>query len=327
MTGSYYPACQHCSAKWSSVDVATVCPRCGGDVALAIRQTRKPWQPSLLDQIRSISRAQRFDRFLQSILTPFGTHECQVEKLRSAFKVEWHSVRDADIGQLSVVLHRRRDTTNRLIRKLCNEPSEATLKPLLNHLRLRTSSQSVVAINHVHRFVIRTLRHTARKNGIRIDRDGWGSIDSLLRLINSRPLQFQLWRDWTVDDLDSQVSMDDFNRLSIDAGFIRANYGHSIDGVLPGFSSEPPLVLYHGTNAELLPDILSVGLHANRRYLVHLTSSQLYASEIASHFIQPAVLQVDTDAAITELAQFWKASSHVWQCTQVSDDCLELAGP
>ncbi|WP_158521188.1 RNA 2'-phosphotransferase [Fuerstiella marisgermanici] len=180
-------------------------------------------------------------------------------------------------------------------------------------------------MHRVYRFVIRLLRHGAGFKSLSIDPDGWVAIEDLLQRINRRALEFELWRDWTIHDLQRQCELHGGRRLQIsdDQELVRARYGHTIPDICAGKRRTPPHVLYHGTSQKLAGQILQHGLQRRERNLVHLTSCFDYAAWIARNHGSPAVLQVITDHAASAGIPFWQCNDHVWQSTDLPASAIQ----
>ncbi|APZ96360.1 RNA 2'-phosphotransferase [Fuerstiella marisgermanici] len=151
------------------------------------------------------------------------------------------------------------------------------------------------------------------------------AIEDLLQRINRRALEFELWRDWTIHDLQRQCELHGGRRLQIsdDQELVRARYGHTIPDICAGKRRTPPHVLYHGTSQKLAGQILQHGLQRRERNLVHLTSCFDYAAWIARNHGSPAVLQVITDHAASAGIPFWQCNDHVWQSTDLPASAIQ----
>jgi putative RNA 2'-phosphotransferase len=151
------------------------------------------------------------------------------------------------------------------------------------------------------------------------------AIEILLQHINRRALEFELWRDWTINDLQRQCELHGGRRLQMSDGqeCIRARYGHTSPDICAGDHRTPPQFLYHGTSQELAAQILQQGLQRRERNLVHLTSSFDYAAWIARNHGSPEVLQVNTDHAASADIPFWQCNDHVWQSNDLPATAIQ----
>lgn len=111
------------------------------------------------------------------------------------------------------------------------------------------------------------LRHDPARYGLRVDGEGWASIEDLLRGL--KPL-FPWLERWHIEAV---ALLDPKGRYELRGGRVRARYGHSIRVRVEPLPGRAPPLLYHGTVEERLPSILERGILPMRRTLVHLTGS------------------------------------------------------
>ncbi|MCA9051794.1 MAG: RNA 2'-phosphotransferase, partial [Planctomycetaceae bacterium] len=237
-------------------------------------------------------------------------------RLRLRMEAEFRAVMKSDWwSRVSLVLQSpRRHSTQGILEAVASEPSSQHLHSLLQHLKQRCHDEQLITVQRVYRYVIRLLRHGAVTRTLPMDPYGWVSIDKLLKHINHRALDFQLWRNWSISDLQRQMGLHGGQRIEINPAnnSIRARYGHTVADVCAGCRLSPPAVLYHGTSEQLTSQILQHGLKRIERTLVHLTSSLDYAAWIARRHPHPVVLQIDGEAAKTSGIPFWQCNTHVW---------------
>lgn len=108
------------------------------------------------------------------------------------------------------------------------------------------------------------LRHKPDSIDIKLDKNGWASIDELI----SKTTDVELTRSI----LEIIVETNDKQRfiISNDGLNIRANQGHSIDVDLQLNSIEPPDILFHGTATRFISSIERDGLTKQKRHHIHL---------------------------------------------------------
>ena len=96
------------------------------------------------------------------------------------------------------------------------------------------------------------------------------------------------------------------------AGKIRANQGHSIPVDLELTPLPPPKVLYHGTAARFLDNILNEGLTKQKRHHVHLSENIAIAYSVGSRYGEPVALTVDSLSMYEDGYDFYKSENGVW---------------
>lgn len=118
------------------------------------------------------------------------------------------------------------------------------------------------------KFLARILRHDPGAANLSLDRRGWARVEDVLAALRQRFGEFK------AENLQDLVNTNDKTRyvLGDDRMSIRASQGHSIDVDLGLEPVLPPPILYHGTKAALLPQIMRVGLSRERRHHVHLSA-------------------------------------------------------
>jgi putative RNA 2'-phosphotransferase len=113
----------------------------------------------------------------------------------------------------------------------------------------------------ISKFLSLVLRHNPEAIGLRLDHQGWASVEELIAcaMKKGRPL--------TKNTIVSVVATSDKKRFSRspDGQRIRVNQGHSIPVDLGLNPMEPPKVLYHGTASRFLKSIRKDGLRPSGR--------------------------------------------------------------
>lgn len=155
----------------------------------------------------------------------------------------------------------------------------------------------------------RVLRNRPESAGVVLDEAGWCEISTLLDGMTR--LGFEMSRD----DLRLVVEGNDKARyaVSADGTRIRAVQGHSVEVRLELRVQRAPSVLFHGTSAKALPDILARGLQPMRRHHVHLSADIDTARSVASRR-KGAVALLRVDAGGMQLAghRFYMSENGVW---------------
>jgi len=171
------------------------------------------------------------------------------------------------------------------------------------------------------KFLSWVLRHQPQAIGLRLDAQGWASIDELLRLAQpTHPL--------THAQLQRVVAHSDKQRFAISADGlrIRANQGHSLPVDLGLTSAEPPPQLYHGTATRFVDAIRHDGLLPGQRQHVHLSVSPDTALQVGQRYGQAVVLTVRAQAMAEAGHAFYRADNGVWLTAQVQVAFIEFAG-
>jgi putative RNA 2'-phosphotransferase len=168
------------------------------------------------------------------------------------------------------------------------------------------------------KFLSLVLRHKPEQIGIRLDAEGWASLNELIRLANAcgQPI------DRTM--IENIVASSDKKRfaLSIDGQRIRANQGHSIEVALRLPPSVPPDTLFHGTASRFLESIFSGGLHPGNRQHVHLSVDSAVAEKVGSRHGHPVILLVDAKAMAVHGHVFYVSDNGVWLTESVPANYL-----
>ncbi|MGF6876869.1 RNA 2'-phosphotransferase [Paraburkholderia sp. MM5477-R1] len=172
----------------------------------------------------------------------------------------------------------------------------------------------------VSRLLSKILRHEPEIVGIRLDGQGWVSIDELIRAIErtarkaSAPKRLRTLPAITRDVILAVVATNDKQRFSLspDGLRIRAAQGHSI-GVDLGYADmEPPAVLYHGTAWSNWESIAADGLTPQTRHAVHLSTDVDMATRVGARHGQPLVLVVDAAQMHVDGYAFSRSDNGVW---------------
>ena len=158
------------------------------------------------------------------------------------------------------------------------------------------------------KFLSLVLRHKPEVLQLKLDGEGWAKIDELIK--QSQSTQHPL----TVDIIKKVVQSCDKQRfkLSKDEKRIRANQGHSIDIDLSLQPVTPPDVLYHGTAARFLSQILDQGLKKQTRQHVHLSTSKETATKVGSRYGKPVILAIDAKSMHQNSISFLRSDNGVW---------------
>lgn len=139
------------------------------------------------------------------------------------------------------------------------------------------------------KFLALILRHKPDNFGLELDEDGFVGVDDVwVRVVN------RFHEKYSFDDLLAVVAGDERGkkRYEIVDGKIRALFGHSQVTQISYPAIVPPELLYHGTAAEAVPEILETGLQARSRQYVHMTSELAIAHTVAHRHSNDIVILV-----------------------------------
>jgi putative RNA 2'-phosphotransferase len=158
------------------------------------------------------------------------------------------------------------------------------------------------------KFLSLVLRHKPKVLQLTLDGEGWVEIDELIKQSQNSQHPF------TFDIIKKVVQSCDKQRfkLSEDEKRIRANQGHSIDIDLSLQPTTPPDVLYHGTAARFLSQILDQGLKKQTRQHVHLSTNKETATKVGSRYGKPVILAIDAKSMHQNNCTFLRSDNGVW---------------
>ncbi|SEG46698.1 RNA 2'-phosphotransferase [Paenibacillus sp. UNC499MF] len=160
------------------------------------------------------------------------------------------------------------------------------------------------------------LRHTPGDFGLILDREGFCPLGSFLNVLN----RVSGFESILTEDVQRVVRESEKQRFEIADGHIRARYGHSHERITYD-AAEPPPVLYHGTNRQAVPQILSQGILPMSRQYVHLSEGLHFASLAGKRRGELVILEVDTARARQDGIRFYYAGNEVWLADRIPADC------
>ena len=160
----------------------------------------------------------------------------------------------------------------------------------------------------ISKFLSLILRHKPDAIGLKLDENGWASIDEVIRraAVSGKNLDRGV--------IEKVVATNDKKRFSIssDGKMIRANQGHSIKVDLDLSPVKPPPVLYHGTATRFLESIFNQGLHPSGRNHVHLSSDYETAIKVGKRHGKPVILKVESGSMESDGHVFYRSENGVW---------------
>lgn len=172
----------------------------------------------------------------------------------------------------------------------------------------------------VGKFLSKHLRHQPDAIGLTLGDGGWVNIATLLAACSSHGISISR------EQLDENVCECDKQRFAIDdtGTRIRANQGHSTPVDLQLESVAPPAVLYHGTIAKAMTEILAFGLTKMKRHHVHLSPDIETARKVGQRRGKPVILTVDAAAMHAVGHQFFCSENGVWLTDHVPPEFLRV---
>ena len=149
------------------------------------------------------------------------------------------------------------------------------------------------------------LRHDPGAIGLTLDVGGWAKVTELL----AKTDVFE-----GPDHLARIVAESDKQRFSLseDGLRVRANQGHSIAVDLGLVPVAPPAVLFHGTAAKSVENIMAEGLKPGARNHVHLSADEATALRVGQRHGKPVVLCVDAAGMGQSSIAFYRSENGVW---------------
>ncbi len=170
-------------------------------------------------------------------------------------------------------------------------------------------------LKSISKFLSYILRHHPESIGLSLDKNGWASVEQLVRKArqDGRGLDLSLIRK-IIHTGDKQRFI-----LSEDEQYIRAGYGHSVDIELPLKPKQPPKVLYHGTAKRNVSSIIEKGIRPGNRKFVHLSAKKDDARDVGSRHGQPVILAVEASVMEKEGYDFFQSASEpgIWLTKKV----------
>lgn len=153
------------------------------------------------------------------------------------------------------------------------------------------------------------LRHAPWEYELEMDDQGWVPLKQLLDELH----RSEKWKNICEADLHEMIENSEKKRHEIEAGRIRAFYGHSVPMKILKEEEVPPDILYHGTARRFLQSIKEKGLLPQARQYVHLSQDVETAKTVGSrHDDNPCILIIDAKSAWNEGVKFYIGNEKVW---------------
>jgi putative RNA 2'-phosphotransferase len=159
------------------------------------------------------------------------------------------------------------------------------------------------------KFLSLVLRHRPDDYGLAMDERGGVDLQDLIDVLVAEDI---LAED-AEEMLRELVDGSERKRFAIEAGRVRALYGHSARVRLDLPEHDPPEVLFHGTTLGVARRIQEEGIRPEDRAHVHLSATAEEALAVGGrHTDQPILLEIDTRIARDAGVRFSKASDVIW---------------
>ena len=168
------------------------------------------------------------------------------------------------------------------------------------------------------------LRHFPWEAGLVLDKEGWITIDELVRGIRERWRRRDLYQWVTREHIVAVALLDPKGRFELRDNKIRARYGHSVMVTIEYERDERIARLYHGTRKDTLNKIIVEGIKPMKRQWVHLSLNTIDACETGRrHGGVPIVLVINADCLREKGILVYRASKSVYVVEYVPPECIE----
>jgi putative RNA 2'-phosphotransferase len=172
----------------------------------------------------------------------------------------------------------------------------------------------------ISKFMSLVLRHQPELIGLRLDEQGWVSVEELKEKAKTKGYHLDL------DTLKYVVENNDKKRFAFNDDFsrIRASQGHSIKINLGYEPTLPPDFLYHGTATRFVDAIMKEGLQKRNRHHVHLSLDLDTAYQVGNRHGKAVMLKIDAKAMSAAGYKFYVSENGVWLAEEVPVQYIEL---
>jgi putative RNA 2'-phosphotransferase len=172
----------------------------------------------------------------------------------------------------------------------------------------------------ISKFLSLILRHKPEVVGLKLEKNGWVSVEKLIKACADYGKKF------TLAELKEVVETNDKKRFAFNDNEtkIRASQGHSVEVEIEFEKQTPPKILYHGTAEKNVGIIFAEGLKKISRHHVHLSSDIETARKVGRRYGKPVIFQIDTVSMKAEGFEFYISANGVWLVEGVPPKFLEL---
>jgi len=163
------------------------------------------------------------------------------------------------------------------------------------------------------KFLSYVLRHKPQDIGLKLDEQGWASIDDLIDCSMKKGTILD------IELIKKVVATNDNKRfaLSNDNKKIRANQGHSVKIDLDLAETRPPKFLFHGTATRFMEAITEQGLKPSGRHHVHLSPEYKTALNVGKRHGIPVILKINSEEMFNNGEKFYVSENNVWMVNKV----------
>ncbi len=180
---------------------------------------------------------------------------------------------------------------------------------------------SIINYTQLSKEISYALRHAPWEYELELDEEGWVSAEQLLIALKEN----SKWESVTLRDLEYIIQNSDKKRHELVGGKIRSLYGHSIPMKIVKESSEPPIILFHGTARRFLESIDNNGLLPKGRQYVHLSNDIETALQVGKrHDDKPVILEIDAKKAWNEGVKFYLGNDKVWLADNIPSKYIKV---
>lgn len=166
------------------------------------------------------------------------------------------------------------------------------------------------------------LRHAPNEYGLHLNDEGWVEIVLLLKSLGEKRIE---WQNLKLDNLIEMINKSEKKRHEIDGNYIRAIYGHSVDGKFQNSSKKPPNILYHGTSRDSVSIILRDGIKPMERQYVHLSQIINEAERIGQRKDNyPVILIVNSEKAYLDGVKFYESNDKIWLSNHIPSKYISI---
>ena len=168
------------------------------------------------------------------------------------------------------------------------------------------------------------LRHEPEAFGLKLNTEGWASVERLLVGLRRR----KTFAHVTRDDIEAMLRESDKQRFELVDDKIRAHYGHSIGTKIEKPTQQPPEILFHGTQKRALEAIQLDGLLPMTRQYVHLSADAKTAMNTAGRrgkdIVVLRVQALNAHNADVDGVKFYLGNDSVWLADAVPTRWIEF---
>ncbi len=199
---------------------------------------------------------------------------------------------------------------------------------------LEITSESLIKRRALSKLISHALRHEPDKYTLKLDPEGWVNMQQLINAIKEKGSE---WQSLQYFDILKMIDLSDKKRHEVKTKrigpeyknkyewFIRAKYGHSIEGKIYKEKQNPPDVLFHGTTSEAADKILKEGLKPMDRQYVHLSQKIEEAERVGRRRqSKPVILKIDAKKAFEDQVNFFVGNDKIWLSDFIGPDYIKV---